>query len=93
MLIAVDHLGPPLIRNSFEATVSESSLGGYGRRRLLRAMEARKMLLHKEQGMAFARATAAGFDMQKMEHLLVFADCFGANRLGYRSRILILTAV
>lgn len=41
------------------------------------------MLLHKEQGMAFARATAAGFDMQKMEHLLVFADCFGANRLGY----------
>ena len=41
------------------------------------------MLLHKEQGMAFARATAAGFDMQKMEHLLVFADCFGATRLGY----------
>ena len=56
-----------------------------GRRRLLQAMEARKMLLHKEQGMAFARATAAGFDMQKMEHLLVFADCFGANRLGYES--------
>jgi hypothetical protein len=56
-----------------------------GRRRLLRAMEARKMLLHKEQGMAFARATAAGFDMQKMEHLLVFADCFGANRLGCES--------
>lgn len=54
-----------------------------GRRRLLRAMEARKMLLHKEQSMAFARATAAGFDMQKMEHLLVFAECFGAKRLGY----------
>uniref|UniRef100_A0A7I4C758 COP1-interacting protein 7 n=1 Tax=Physcomitrium patens TaxID=3218 RepID=A0A7I4C758_PHYPA len=52
------------------------------RRRLLRAMEARKMLLHKEQSMAFARATAAGFDMQKMEHLLVFAECFGAKRLG-----------
>ncbi len=43
------------------------------------------MLLHKEQGMAFARATAAGFDVQKMEHLLVLADCFGANRLGYYS--------
>lgn len=41
------------------------------------------MLLHKEQGMAFARATAAGFDLQNMEHLLVFADCFGATRLGY----------
>jgi hypothetical protein len=46
-------------------------------------MDTQKMLLHKEQGMAFARATAAGFDMQKMEHLLVFADCFGATRLGY----------
>jgi hypothetical protein len=51
------------------------------RRRLLRAMDARKMLLQKEQGLAFARASAAGFDMQHMERLLVFCDCFGATRL------------
>jgi hypothetical protein len=53
------------------------------RRRLLRAMDARKMLLQKEQGLAFARASAAGFDMQHMERLLVFCDCFGATRLRY----------
>jgi hypothetical protein len=46
-------------------------------------MDARKMLLQKEQGLAFARASAAGFDMQHMERLLVFCDCFGANRLRY----------
>ncbi|CAM6030376.1 unnamed protein product [Sphagnum balticum] len=51
------------------------------KRRLLRAMDARKMLLQKEQGLAFARASAAGFDMQHMERLLVFCDCFGATRL------------
>ncbi|XP_024358937.1 uncharacterized protein [Physcomitrium patens] len=71
----------PSRRNSLDETENPAP-DDNARRRLLRAMEARKMLLHKEQSMAFARATAAGFDMQKMEHLLVFADCFGANRLG-----------
>jgi hypothetical protein len=52
------------------------------RRRLLRAMDARRLALQKEQGMAFARAGAAGFDMQYLAHLSVFADCFGATRLG-----------
>jgi hypothetical protein len=32
--------------------------------------------------MAFARAGAAGFDMEHLTHLTVFADCFGATRLG-----------
>lgn len=71
----------PSRRNSLDGAENPAP-DDNARRRLLRAMEARKMLLHKEQGMAFARATAAGFDVQKMEHLLVLADCFGANRLG-----------
>lgn len=60
------------------------------RRRLLRAIDARRLMLQKEQGMAFARAAAAGFDMPHMSHLLVFADCFGATRLRY-TPCLILT--
>ncbi|RWW32051.1 hypothetical protein GW17_00003296 [Ensete ventricosum] len=39
----------------------------------------RKTVLRKEQGMAFARATAAGFDMDKMVDLLPFAESFGAS--------------
>ncbi|CAK9261533.1 unnamed protein product [Sphagnum jensenii] len=45
------------------------------------AMDARRLVLHKEQGIAFTRAAAAGFDVQHMAHLLAFADCFGATRL------------
>lgn len=48
---------------------------------LLRVLETRKMVLQKEQGMAFARAAAAGFDMDHMHDLVSFADCFGAFRL------------
>jgi hypothetical protein len=44
-------------------------------------MDARRLVLHKEQGIAFTRAAAAGFDVQHMAHLLAFADCFGATRL------------
>lgn len=39
------------------------------------------MILRKEQGMAFARAEAAGFDMDKLVDLISFAECFGASRL------------
>jgi hypothetical protein len=45
-------------------------------------MDSRRLALQKEQGMAFARAGAAGFDMEHLTHLTVFADCFGATRLG-----------
>lgn len=48
---------------------------------LLRVLETRKMVLQKEQGMAFARAAAASFDMDHMHDLVSFADCFGASRL------------
>ncbi|CAM6027507.1 unnamed protein product [Sphagnum balticum] len=57
-------------------------ISGCHRRRLLRAMDSRRLALQKEQGMTFARAGAAGFDMEHLTHLTVFADCFGATRLG-----------
>ena len=48
---------------------------------LLKVLETRKTVLQKEQGMAFARAVAAGFDIDHMTPLLSFAECFGASRL------------
>lgn len=49
--------------------------------RLLRALDSRRIMLQKEQGMAFARALAAGFNLENMDDLILFAECFGANRL------------
>ncbi|KAJ6821427.1 uncharacterized protein M6B38_392205 [Iris pallida] len=48
---------------------------------LLRVLETRMLVLQKEQGMAFARATAAGFDMDHMANLISFSESFGASRL------------
>ncbi|XP_047333939.1 COP1-interacting protein 7-like isoform X2 [Impatiens glandulifera] len=48
---------------------------------LLKVLESRKANLQKEQGMAFARAVAAGFDIDRVTPLLSFAECFGATRL------------
>jgi hypothetical protein len=47
----------------------------------LKVLETRKTVLQKEQGMAFARAVAAGFDIDHMSPLMIFAECFGASRL------------
>ncbi|PRQ36644.1 hypothetical protein RchiOBHm_Chr4g0393911 [Rosa chinensis] len=48
---------------------------------LLKVLETRKKMLQKEQGMAFARAVAAGFDVDHLPPLISFAECFGASRL------------
>jgi hypothetical protein len=48
---------------------------------LLRVLETRKTVLRKEQAMAFARAVAAGFDIDNLLYLISFAECFGASRL------------
>ncbi|KAF9610155.1 hypothetical protein IFM89_020287 [Coptis chinensis] len=48
---------------------------------LLKVLETRKVVLQKEQGMAFARAVAAGFEMDHIVHLISFGECFGATRL------------
>ncbi|XP_019180494.1 PREDICTED: uncharacterized protein LOC109175643 isoform X2 [Ipomoea nil] len=58
-----------------------ASQGGNSRAQLLKVLETRKSVLQKEQGMAFARAVAAGFDIDHMAPLVSFADCFGASRL------------
>ncbi|CAM6087988.1 unnamed protein product [Calypogeia fissa] len=66
-------------RNSIDG--ADVTGGDSSKWRLLRAMDARRLMLQKEQGMAFARAAAAGFDREHMEDLIAFADCFGATRL------------
>ncbi|PWZ37205.1 hypothetical protein Zm00014a_027781 [Zea mays] len=48
---------------------------------LLRVLETRKTVLRKEQAMAFARAVAAGFDIDNLGYLIAFAGRFGASRL------------
>ncbi|KAL2508670.1 COP1-interacting protein-related [Forsythia ovata] len=54
---------------------------GNSKVQLLKVLETRKAVLRKEQGMAFARAVAAGFGIDKVEPLVSFAECFGASRL------------
>ncbi|KAG8370442.1 hypothetical protein BUALT_Bualt14G0117400 [Buddleja alternifolia] len=54
---------------------------GNSKIQLLKVLETRKTMLQKEQGMAFARAAAAGFDIDDMAPLVSFAECFGAVRL------------
>ncbi|KAI8000004.1 COP1-interacting protein 7 [Camellia lanceoleosa] len=49
--------------------------------RLQRLLETRKALLRKEQAMAYARALAAGFELDNIDDLILFADAFGASRL------------
>ncbi|CAN8247788.1 unnamed protein product [Cochlearia groenlandica] len=48
---------------------------------VLKVLETRRTMLQKEQGMAFARAVAAGFDVNDMVPLISFAKTFGASRL------------
>ncbi|GFP83376.1 hypothetical protein PHJA_000481000 [Phtheirospermum japonicum] len=54
---------------------------GNSKVQLLKVLETRKTVLQKEQGMAFARAAAAGFSIDHMEPLASFAEFFGAFRL------------
>ncbi|KAL5851777.1 hypothetical protein ACOSQ3_006895 [Xanthoceras sorbifolium] len=54
---------------------------GNSKVQLLKVLETRKTVLQKEQGMAFARAVAAGFDVDNIAPLISFAESFGASRL------------
>ncbi|KAL3724687.1 hypothetical protein ACJRO7_029798 [Eucalyptus globulus] len=58
-----------------------TSQEGNSKVQLLKVLETRKSVLQKEQGMAFARAVAAGFEIDNLESLKSFAECFGASRL------------
>lgn len=53
----------------------------FPRVQLVKVLETRKAMLQKEQGMVFARAVAAGFNIDNMSPLLTFSDSFGASRL------------
>jgi len=55
--------------------------------RLQRALETRKVVLHKEQAMAYARALVTGFEPDFINDLICFADAFGASRLRYTTYI------
>ncbi|KAJ8547220.1 hypothetical protein K7X08_010806 [Anisodus acutangulus] len=57
------------------------SQGENSRVQLLKVLETRKSVLQKEQGMAFARAVAAGFDIDRMAQMVSFSESFGASRL------------
>lgn len=46
-------------------------------------MDVRLSALQQEQNMAFSRAVAAGFDVDRIEDLLAFSEFFGADRLQY----------
>ncbi|KAE9619161.1 hypothetical protein Lal_00047539 [Lupinus albus] len=63
-----------------EANGSTTSEGN-SKVHLLKVLETRKSVLQKEQGMAFARAVAAGFDIDHIAALMSFSECFGASRL------------
>lgn len=56
------------------------------RARLQRVLETRKAVLCKEQAMAYARALVAGFELEYIDDLISFADAFGASRLRYEQR-------
>uniref|UniRef100_A0A2N9GHT8 COP1-interacting protein 7 n=1 Tax=Fagus sylvatica TaxID=28930 RepID=A0A2N9GHT8_FAGSY len=66
--------------NTPEANGSTTQEGN-SKVQLLKVLETRRTVLQKEQGMAFARAVAAGFDTDHMSTLMSFAECFGALRL------------
>lgn len=51
--------------------------------RLQRVLETRRVVLGKEQAMAYARALVAGFEVDCINDLISFADVFGASRLRY----------
>ncbi|ONM53142.1 COP1-interacting protein-related [Zea mays] len=65
----------PQIQNETAAHEENSKV------QLLRVLETRKTMLRKEQAMAFARAVAAGFDIDNLGYLIAFAERFGAARL------------
>lgn len=59
-----------------------NSLGSYRyRKELLRAIDVRLDAAYQDLTNACARAAAAGFDVDTVSELQIFADRFGAHRL------------
>ncbi|CAN8240915.1 unnamed protein product [Cochlearia groenlandica] len=62
--------------NSNEAGGEETS-----KIQLQRLLETRRTLLRREQAMAYARGVVAGYEIDSIDDLILFADAFGASRL------------
>ncbi|GMI72052.1 hypothetical protein like AT5G43310 [Hibiscus trionum] len=66
--------------SALHPAANASSVEGNSKAQLLKVLETRKTVLQKEQSMAFARAVAAGFDIDHVAPLISFAETFGASR-------------
>ncbi|KAL8141360.1 hypothetical protein V2J09_007381 [Rumex salicifolius] len=60
---------------------TDSSPQENSKARLQRVLDIRIAVLQKEQAMAYARALAAGYEMDNLDDLISFSDAFGASRL------------
>nr|VDC76615.1 unnamed protein product [Brassica rapa] len=72
------------VRKSNESS-KESENGNAGEEtskiQLQRLLETRRTLLRREQAMAYARGVVAGYEIDTIDDLILFADAFGASRL------------
>ncbi|CAN6453468.1 unnamed protein product [Victoria cruziana] len=69
------------VKSKSESNGDESGHGENSKIQLLRVLETRKSVLRKEQGMSYAQAAAAGFEIDYIDDLISFSDAFGASRL------------
>ncbi|KAG2317191.1 hypothetical protein Bca4012_068098 [Brassica carinata] len=74
------------VRKSSESSKeSENGNGAAGEEtskiQLQRLLETRRTLLRREQAMAYARGVVAGYEIDTIDDLILFADAFGASRL------------
>ncbi|KAL9686917.1 hypothetical protein QQ045_031311 [Rhodiola kirilowii] len=61
--------------------VKAEANGENSKARLQHALGSRRVILRKEQAMAYQRALVLGFDLASIDDLLAFAGCFSATRL------------
>ncbi|VVA93899.1 unnamed protein product [Arabis nemorensis] len=75
------------VRKSNESSKKESENGNEtageetSKIQLQRLLETRRTLLRREQAMAYARGVVAGYEINSIDDLILFADVFGASRL------------
>ncbi|KAG9443699.1 hypothetical protein H6P81_015039 [Aristolochia fimbriata] len=76
---ARDHISGSL--DSTDNVVAEEAADST-KKELLRAIDVRLMAVKQDLTTACARASSAGFTLDNVSELLLFADCFGAHRLN-----------
>ncbi|KFK26324.1 hypothetical protein AALP_AA8G232800 [Arabis alpina] len=75
------------VRKSNESSKKQSENGNEAageetsKIQLQRLLETRRTLLRREQAMAYARGVVAGYEINSIDDLILFADAFGASRL------------